>query len=222
MDYIKINPSDNVAVALTDLQAGDAVADVVLRTDVPRGHKIVLTDLGAGENVIKYGFPIGHVTRAVQAGEMIDHTCIKTNLEGLLEYHYEPQMPDQVGHDANQVGHDANQVGHDANHGHDAESRHTRLDRVSFRGYRRSDGQVGIRNEIWVIPTVGCVNGICEQIVSRFKAEIAGQTGLAKALTPSWRSRTTTVVRSWVTTTRTRGRSWPTWYTIPMRAVCSW
>ena len=97
MDYIKINPSDNVAVALTDLRAGDAVAGVVLRTDVPRGHKIVLTGLGAGENVIKYGFPIGHVTRAVQAGEMIDHTCIKTNLEGLLEYSYHPELAAQAG-----------------------------------------------------------------------------------------------------------------------------
>ncbi len=162
MDYIKINPSDNVAVALTDLRAGDAVAGVVLRTDVPRGHKIVLTDLGEGENVIKYGFPIGHVTRAVRAGEMIDHTCIKTNLEGLLEYQYEPQMPDQVGHDA--------------------DPGHTRLDRVSFRGYRRGDGQVGIRNEIWVIPTVGCVNGICEQIVARFKAEMGGQIGAGQSV----------------------------------------
>ena len=153
MDYIKINPSDNVAVALTDLRAGDAVAGVVLRTDVPRGHKIVLTDLGAGENVIKYGFPIGHVTRAVQAGEMIDHTCIKTNLEGLLEYSYHPELAAQAGQAVSGGW-------------------------STFRGYRRGDGQVGIRNEIWVIPTVGCVNGICEQIVARFKAEIAGQAGV--------------------------------------------
>ena len=153
MDYIKINPSDNVAVALTDLRAGDAVAGVVLRTDVPRGHKIVLTDLGAGEYVIKYGFPIGHVTRAVQAGEMIDHTCIKTNLEGLLEYSYHPELAAQAGQAVSGGW-------------------------STFRGYRRGDGQVGIRNEIWVIPTVGCVNGICEQIVARFKAEIAGQAGV--------------------------------------------
>lgn len=154
MDFIKINPSDNVAVALTDLRAGDAVAGVVLRTDVPRGHKIVLANLKAGENVVKYGYPIGHVTRDVTAGDLIDHTCIKTNLEGLLEYTYEPTgIAGQAGNDA------------------------ACPDRVSFRGYRRSDGQVGIRNEIWVIPTVGCVNGICEQIVARFKAEMAGQAG---------------------------------------------
>ena len=157
MDYIKINPSDNVAVALTDLRAGDAVAGVVLRTDVPRGHKIVLTGLGAGENVIKYGFPIGHVTRAVQAGEMIDHTCIKTNLEGLLEYSYHPELAAQAGQAVSGGW-------------------------STFRGYRRGDGQVGIRNEIWVIPTVGCVNGICEQIVARFKAEMAGQIGAGRSV----------------------------------------
>ena len=157
MDYIKINPSDNVAVALTDLRAGDAVAGVVLRTDVPRGHKIVLTDLGAGENVIKYGFPIGHVTRTVQAGEMIDHTCIKTNLEGLLEYSYHPELAAQAGQAVSGGW-------------------------STFRGYRRGDGQVGIRNEIWVIPTVGCVNGICEQIVARFKAEMAGQIGAGRSV----------------------------------------
>ena len=157
MDFIKINPSDNVAVALTDLRAGDAVAGVVLRTDVPRGHKIVLTGLGAGENVIKYGFPIGHVTRAVQAGEMIDHTCIKTNLEGLLEYSYHPELAAQAGRPVSGGW-------------------------STFRGYRRGDGQVGIRNEIWVVPTVGCVNGICEQIVARFKAEMAGQIGAGRSV----------------------------------------
>ena len=150
MKYIKINPSDNVAVALTDLRAGEAVCGVVLRTDIPRGHKVVLQDLAAGDNVIKYGYPIGHVTCAAAAGTMIDHTCMKTNLEGLLEYHYQP-IPAAVPAGSGEGP------------------------RATFRGYRRSDGQVGIRNQIWIIPTVGCVNGICEQLASRFRAEIAGQ-----------------------------------------------
>ena len=80
MEYIKINPADNVAVALRDLSKGDSVEGVVLSMDIPRGHKIVLRDLKAGENVIKYGYPIGHVTRDAAAGTMVDHTCIKTNL----------------------------------------------------------------------------------------------------------------------------------------------
>ncbi|MBP5382604.1 MAG: altronate dehydratase, partial [Bacteroidales bacterium] len=145
MKYIKINPDDNVAVALQDLQAGECVEGVSLKTDIPRGHKIVLDDLAEGQNVVKYGFPIGHVTRPAQAGTMVDHSCIKTNLEGLLDYSYSPalvEIPEAA-------------------------------QKRSFRGFRRADGQVGIRNQIWVIPTVGCVNGICEEIVRRFKEELA-------------------------------------------------
>ena len=143
MKYIKINPSDNVAVALQDLSKGEVVEGVTLLVDVPRGHKIVLKSLKAGDNVIKYGFPIGHVTADAPAGSMVDHSCIKTNLEGLLEYKYQPKLVDIPV----------------------APSGRT------FKGYRRADGQVGVRNQIWVIPTVGCVNGICQQIVDIFNKE---------------------------------------------------
>ena len=164
MDYIKINPADNVAVALRDLSKGTVVEGVTLSMDIPRGHKIVLHDLKAGENVVKYGFPIGHVTRDAAAGTVVDHTCIKTNLEGLLESKYEP-LPEIAGQAGNV-------------------ERHARLDRASrtFKGFRRSDGQVGVRNQIWVIPNVGCVNGICQTIVERFKAEIAGKEGSVDAV----------------------------------------
>ena len=154
MRYIKINPADNVAVALEDLVKGEEVEGVSLRMDIPRGHKIVLRDLAEGEDVIKYGFPIGHVTRAAAAGTMVDHSCIKTNLEGLLEYKYEPSLVDIA----------------------------PSAERRTFRGFRRADGQVGVRNQIWVIPTVGCVNGICEEIVKRFRAEIAGHEGSVDAV----------------------------------------
>ena len=154
MDYIKINPADNVAVALQDLSKGAVVEGVTLSMDIPRGHKIVLHDLKAGENVVKYGFPIGHVTRDAAAGTMVDHTCIKTNLEGLLEYSYQPALVDIP----------------------DAPLKRT------FKGFRRADGQVGVRNQIWVIPNVGCVNGICQTIVERFKAEIAGKEGSVDAV----------------------------------------
>ncbi|MBQ7750434.1 MAG: altronate dehydratase [Bacteroidales bacterium] len=154
MKYIKINPADNVAVALQDLSKGEVVEGVTLISDVPRGHKIVLRDLKAGENVIKYGFPIGHVTKDAPKGTMINHECIKTNLEGLLDYKYEPAL---------------------------VEIPEAAVKRT-FKGFRRSDGQVGIRNQIWVIPTVGCVNGICQEIVERFKAEIAGKEGSVDAV----------------------------------------
>ena len=71
MKYIKINPADNVAVALQDLSKGEVVEGVTLRMDIPRGHKIVLYDLRENDNVIKYGFPIGHVTRDAAAGTMV-------------------------------------------------------------------------------------------------------------------------------------------------------
>ena len=155
MKYIKINPVDNVAVALEDLSRGQVVEGVTLVTDVPRGHKVVLQNLAAGENVVKYGFPIGHLTRDAAAGTVVDHTCIKTNLEGLLEYKYEP-VSTVLTNAIERAG--------------------------TFRGFRRADGQVGVRNQIWVIPTVGCVNGICETIANRFRAEIAGREGSVDAV----------------------------------------
>lgn len=154
MRYIKINPADNVAVALQDLRKGETVEGVVLRTDVPRGHKITLRAMKAGEDVVKYGFPIGHLTADAPEGSLVDHGCIKTNLEGLLDYSYSPALVEIP----------------------EAAARRT------FMGFRRADGQVGIRNQIWVIPTVGCVNGICEQIVSRFRQEVAGREGSVDAI----------------------------------------
>ncbi|MBP3269900.1 MAG: altronate dehydratase, partial [Bacteroidales bacterium] len=140
MDYIRINPADNVAVALTDLKQGAVVEGITLKTDVPQGHKVTLKPLDEGDDVIKYGYPIGHVTKNVDAGEWIDHNSVKTNLEGLLEYSYEPAKVEIAP----------------------AEVQRT------FRGFRRGDGSVGIRNQIWVIPTVGCVGGVCQEIVRRF------------------------------------------------------
>ena len=174
MKYIKINPADNVAVALQDLSQGEVVEGVLLSVDVPRGHKVVLKDLKAGDDVVKYGFPIGHVTRDAAAGTVVDHSCIKTNLEGLLEYKYEPSFDTSCPERTKTF------------------STHKGSEKVlsvsgqeglrTFKGFRRADGQVGVRNQIWVIPTVGCVNGICQQIVDRFKAEVAGKEGSVDAI----------------------------------------
>ena len=197
MKYIKINPADNVAVALQDLSKGEVVEGVTLRMDIPRGHKIVLYDLRENDNVIKYGFPIGHVTRDAAAGTMVDHSCIKTNLEGLLEYKYEPLdyvINDMNGRKEGSKCFSTPQGGakntsplqkqlissHTPSSSSSSLSCHSERSEESrtFRGYRRADGQVGVRNQIWVIPTVGCVNGICEQIIARFKAEVPDVTGV--------------------------------------------
>ena len=153
MRYIRIHPDDNVAVALADLRAGEAAGGVVLQTDVPRGHKFALRALSAGENVVKSGFPIGHGTRDAGAGTLLDHTCIKTNLEGTLDYRYEPALA-EIAPTAERT----------------------------FRGFVRADGRVGIRNQIWIIPTVGCVNGIAETLAARFREEVKGREGSVDAI----------------------------------------
>lgn len=145
MDFIKINAADNVAVAIHDIEG---------TVPVPAGHKVALEDLAEGENVIKYGFPIGHLTRPVKQGEVIDHTNLKTNLEGLLEYTYEPELT-EIARAAEQA---------------------------YFKGYKRKDGRAGIRNELWIIPTVGCVNGVAQNIQKQFEKELAGYPSIEKVI----------------------------------------
>lgn len=145
--YIKINPADNVAVAIESMQRGDVIVcddrRVTLLHDVPAGHKIALQPFAVGEHIIKYGCPIGHARVAIAEGEWVNEKNIKTNLDGLLEYAYHPID--------------------------------TALDvpmrNLTFNGYRRKNGEVGIRNEIWIIPTVGCVNGVVNELAEALRAE---------------------------------------------------
>lgn len=99
-EFIKINPADNVAVAIKGVSAGSCCViddlSVTPLADIPAGHKMALCDIAEGENVVKYGFPIGHTLQAVPAGGLIDHTNLKTNLEGLLEYSYQPELTEIV------------------------------------------------------------------------------------------------------------------------------
>ncbi len=145
--YLKINPADNVVVAISDLKAGETITvdgnTITLQEDVPAGHKVTLKDFAEGENIIKYGYPIGHAMTAVKQGSWISEKQIKTNLAGLLEYTYNP-----VSVDLNIPRKD-----------------------LTFKGYRRKNGDVGIRNEVWIIPTVGCVNGIINQLAEALRRE---------------------------------------------------
>lgn len=147
IQVLKINPADNVVVAIQPQSAGAVIevdgAKITVAEDVPAGHKIAIKDIAEGENVIKYGFPIGHAKEAKKAGSWMNENNIKTNLAGLLEYEYHPK--DVVLNIAD-------------------ESR-------TFMGYRRPDGQVGIRNEVWIIPTVGCVNGIVKKLEEQLRRE---------------------------------------------------
>ena len=151
IQYLKINPADNVVVAIQAQQKGNILVvdgkSITIQEDVPAGHKIAIKDFVAGEDVIKYGYPIGHAKENKPAGSWMNENNIKTNLAGLLDYTYQPEKAEPF---------------HPDNH---------YIASKTFRGYRRKNGDVGIRNEVWVIPTVGCVNGIVQQMVERLKSE---------------------------------------------------
>ena len=148
--YLKINPADNVAVAITTLQKGEKFDidghEITLNEDIPAGHKFALQDFAEGENVIKYGYPIGHTRQAQKQGDWINEHNLQTNLAGLLEYTYNPVNAELNIPNRN----------------------------LTFKGYRRKNGDVGVRNEVWIIPTVGCVNGIATQLANSLRQETGG------------------------------------------------
>lgn len=142
---MKMNPRDTVAVALRPIEAGEQLEfeeyTVLAVEQIPQGHKIALKGFEAGEVITKYGSPIGHATVAIPAGGWIHTHNIKTTLAGEEEYEYLPDM-----HPVTYPVRD-----------------------LTFQGYRRKNGKVGIRNDLFIIPTVGCVNGIAEQMLLEFK-----------------------------------------------------
>ena len=145
--FLKINPADSVVVCLRAMKAGETVTDgdkeIKLLQDTPAGHKVLLTDKKEGEDIIKYGYPIGHAAKDLKAGEWVNENNLKTNLAGTLEYTYTPVN----------------------------EKLSIPVENRTFKGYVRKNGDVGIRNEIWIVPTVGCVNGIAEQLAKELATE---------------------------------------------------
>jgi altronate hydrolase len=144
-----INKNDNIVIAVEELKAGQNITvgseKIELLADIPVGHKVALRDFKAGEEVIRYGFPIGKTTAAVKKGEWIHTHNLKTALEGKLNYNYQPDLPET-----------------------------TKPEEIpTFRGYRRKNGKVGIRNDIWIINTVGCINKVVERMA--LQAEIKHQ-----------------------------------------------
>ncbi len=137
---IIINPLDNVAVALCDLQKGGIYEGVTLVEDITKGHKFALRDITKGENIVKYGSPIACATADIKKGAHIHTHNVKTNLSENLEYTYNKVPTDLKKVKGRKVG-----------------------------VYPRANGEVGIRNELWIIPTVGCVNGQAKLIVDTFK-----------------------------------------------------
>ncbi len=146
---IKIHKDDNVAVAIEELKQGDAFTvngeELKAVTDVPAGHKVALCDMEEKTPVTKYGCPIGYTTAKVAKGEWIHTHNIKTGLGDLLTYSYEP------------VG-----------------AKLEEAEKAYFMGFERDGGKVGVRNEIWIIPTVGCVNNIATAMAKQAASLVKG------------------------------------------------
>ena len=145
--FIKINPADSVVVCLRPFTKGETIEvdgkTITLLQDTPAGHKVLIADASQGTNIIKYGYPIGHAREDLKAGQWVNENNLKTNLSGTLTYEYHPVD----------------------------EKLNIPADNRTFQGYRRKNGEVGLRNEVWIVPTVGCVNGIAERLASQLEKE---------------------------------------------------
>lgn len=147
-EFIKINPKDNVLIVLKDYKKGEHISfeniDLELKEDINRGHKIALCSIKAGENIIKYGMPIGHALSDIEKGEWVHVHNTKTNLKDLDTYSYTPNFIEK----------------------------NLNLPAREVNVYKRKNGNIGIRNELWIVPTVGCVNGIAQRIMEKFLSEV--------------------------------------------------
>ena len=149
-NFLKIHSNDNVIVALITLPAGTKLqlengCFITANMEIPAGHKMAISDIKEGDDVMKYGYRIGIAKEAVKAGDWVHVHNLKTALGDLLEYTYEPTPVEE-----------------------------TATEDVTFMGFQRPDGKVGVRNEIWVIPTVGCVNNVATAIAKQANAFLKG------------------------------------------------
>lgn len=153
-DFIKINPRDDVIIALKEFKKGDVVDSITLLDDIKMGHKIALHDMKKGHHLIKYGNVIGVLTADVKKGEWIHSHNLGTSLaEGDPVYHYDRDIKEE-------------------------EKPSTK----TWYGYLRSDGEAGTRNDLYLLPTVGCINNILEEIKEEFLLSHPEMKGSVKVL----------------------------------------
>lgn len=147
-EFIKINECDNVIIALRDYKKDEVIdledEKITLLEDINRGHKIAIKNINKGENIVKYGLPIGYALEDIKIGSWVHTHNTKTNLKDLNTYSYTPKFTD----------------------------RKLDLEDIKVNVYKRKNGDVGVRNELWIVPTVGCVNGIAQRIKDAFLAEV--------------------------------------------------
>lgn len=149
-ELLRIAGQDNVAVALSAIEKGAVLTvdgiTVTAADDIPAGHKVALMPIAAGEKVIKYGFPIGYATQDIAPGRHVHVHNLHTCLSGELEYTWHPVAPHVSAPQAD----------------------------ATFMGYPRRDGHVGVRNELWILPTVGCVNDVARALEKAGQSLIGG------------------------------------------------
>lgn len=147
-EFIRINECDNVIIALRDYKKDEVIdledEKITLLEDINRGHKIAIKNINKGENIVKYGLPIGYALEDIKIGNWVHTHNTKTNLKDLNTYSYTPKFTD----------------------------RKLDLEDIKVNVYKRKNGDVGVRNELWIVPTVGCVNGIAQRIKDAFLAEV--------------------------------------------------
>ena len=157
---IRIAESDTVAVALRDLEAGEELecggALISMQDAIPAHHKFALVSHAPGDLVLRFGHPIGKASTPIAPGQHVHTHNLVTALSGTLEYDFRETAP--------------------------AKMRAARPE-MTFRGYRRPDGRVGTRNDIWIVATVGCVANVCEQIACRAERLVQGQVDNVIAIT---------------------------------------
>ena len=187
---------DNVVVALRDLSAGQEVGGVQAAERVPAGHKMACRFIRQGKAIVKYGSGIGVALGDIRPGEHV-HT-----------HNVASALPENCKPDTFAAAIDAGQSG--------AEDPRS-LAPVTFEGFRRANGSVGVRNEIWIINTVACVNHAAARIAERATRELCGERERSKASTPS-------VIRldarSLATISSTRNAFFPAWQNIRTLPAC--
>lgn len=146
-----VDPRDHVATALRDITAGEVLdlhgEAITARADIPKGHKVAIQAAKAGEDVLKYGWPIGRATADIAVGDHVHVHNVETRLDGVEGYAFTPSAPEP----------------------------HAEPAARTFDGYRRKNGRAGTRNEIWVLCTVGCVANTARRIAEKASQRFAGR-----------------------------------------------
>lgn len=141
--FIIIDKQDNVMIALEDFFPGDVVNNIIIKDHIKQGHKVALKDIRKGQDVIKYSYPIGKSNQNIEKGSHVHVHNTITNLGENLSYTYNPKFKEVK----------------------------VTLPSKEIEVYQRSNGDIGIRNELWIIPTVGCINALPKLIIDEFLSQ---------------------------------------------------